>query len=469
MPTFDPQNLAEWTGGSWLAGPVGAIDGFCFDARQIQPGQCFVALSGGARDGHDFIKQAAEGGAVAALVEKPKAIALPQLQVADSLVALGAIAAAVRSQFTKPVVAVTGSCGKTSTKEMLRLLLGECRTHATAGNWNNRIGVPMTLFGMQPARQDFAVIEAGINQPGEMAELGQMIRADLNVLTNIGDAHLELLGSRENIAAEKSLLVAHAAEGSPVILPAEVLGYPAYAALAARAIVIAEEGQDVPTCEVRRVIRYRIDPDTQADVHPKGILPVPRGQILWLDGQSYHIASPSRGIATNAALAIVVAHELGISGADILERIEAWRPSGHRGRIAELGGQTFYIDCYNANPSSMADALEAFVHSAPQDVARYYILGAMNELGETAVDQHTAVGRLLALRLQDRAAFVGPDLLTQAYRSGTLASGADPSQLVCAENIEKIKSTVAPFAGAIFLKGSRSYRLELLVPQVLIP
>lgn len=453
MPTFDPQKLAEWTGGSWLAEPVGAIDGFCFDARQIQPGQCFVALSGGARDGHDFITQAAQGGAVAALVEKARPLALPQLQVVDSLVALGAIAAAVRSQFAKPIVAVTGSCGKTSTKEMLRLLLGESRTHATAGNWNNRIGVPMTLFGLDSVAQDFAVIEAGINQPGEMAELGQMIHADLNVLTNIGDAHLERLGTRANVAAEKSLLAAYADAGSPVIMPAEALGYPAYAALADRAIALLDERQGSPIHQVRQAIYFRIEP-------------VLRGQTVWLDGESFRIASPSRGMATNAALAIVAARELGIAEADIRERIEAWRPSGDRGRMADLGRQTFYIDCYNANPSSMADALEAFICSTPQDVARYYILGAMNEIGDTAADQHAAIGRRMALRPQDRAAFVGPKVLTQAYESGALAAGANPEQLQRAENIEKIKSTVAPFAGAIFLKGSRSYRLELLVPEI---
>lgn len=460
MPTFDPMKLAEWTGGSWLAEPVGAIDGFCFDARRIRPGQCFVALSGGARDGHDFITQAARGGAVAALVEKPRPLALPRLQVADTLVALGAIAAAVRSQFTKPLVAVTGSCGKTSTKEMLRLLLGRSRTHATAGNWNNRIGVPMTLFGLDPVTQDFAVVEAGINQPGEMAELGSMIRADLNVLTHIGDAHLERLGTREKIAAEKSLLAAHAVEGSPVILPAAALRYPAYAALADRAIVLLEEGRESPFDEVRRTIRYRIEPVSQAGI-------VPRVQSLRIDGHSYTIASSSRGIAVNAALAIVAARELGVAGADIRAGIEAWRPSGDRGRIATQGAQTFYIDCYNANPSSMADALDAFVRSAPQAVARYYILGAMNELGETGAQKHAAVGGLLDLRPEDRAAFVGPAPLTEAYESGALAAGADPAQLQRAENIEKIKSTVAPFAGAIFLKGSRNYRLELLVPEQL--
>ncbi len=473
MSSFHAQNLADWTGGTWLNEPAAPLCGFCFDARQIQPGQCFVALSSGVRDGHDFIEQAAQGGAVAALVEQPKALALPQLQVADSLAALGAIAAAVRGQFTKPVVAVTGSCGKTSTKEMLRLLLGEVRTHATAGNWNNLIGVPMTLFGLDAAQQDFAVIEAGINQPDEMAALGHMIRADLNVLTNIGAAHLELLGTQANVAAEKSLLAQYAAVDSPIVLPAEVLDYPAYAALAERVIVLLPVDQPEPELPVRAIVRYEIV--EQESQKPEGRVPprprlaclpaLPQSQQITVDGQRYTIASPSRGIATNAALAIVAARQLGIAEADIRQRIEAWRPTGSRGRIETVDTQTFYIDCYNANPSSMADALDAFARSTPQGVERFYILGAMNELGSTAPEQHAAIGRQLTLRSQDRAAFIGPTKLTQAYETGAVAAGANAAQLQSAENIEKIKSTVAQFSGAIFLKGSRSYQLEQLLPQ----
>ena len=180
MSRFDPKDIAAWSKGVWQENELPeAITGFCFDARQLKSGECFVALSGGARDGHAFTAQAAELGAGALLVERPQSVALPQLIVDDSLLAMGAIGAGVRQRFDPPVVGITGSCGKTSTKEMLRVLLGEPRTHATAGNWNNRIGVPMTLFGLDADQHDFAVVEAGINQPGEMAELGTMIEADL--------------------------------------------------------------------------------------------------------------------------------------------------------------------------------------------------------------------------------------------------------------------------------------------------
>lgn len=461
MPLFEPEKLAEWSGGTWLAGPPAGIGGFCFDARLIQPGQCFVALAGGARDGHDFLQQAAQGGAVAALVEQARPIALPQLQVRDSLAALGAIAAAWRAAFPHPVVAVTGSCGKTSTKEMLRRLLGGDITHATAGNWNNRIGVPMTLFGLDPLQQRFAVIEAGINQPGEMAQLGQMIHADLNVLTNIGYAHLELLGSLENIAGEKSLLAHHAKADSPIILPADALRYAVYADLSERVIALHEEDQPLPDLPVREWVRYRIESDEPAENAPGSDHP---GQRLILASQSYPIASSSRGIAVNAALAIVAARRLGVAEADIQTRIQAWRPTGQRGEIRRVGEQLFYVDCYNANPSSMADALSAFVSGTSQNVARYYILGAMNELGASTHEQHAKIGRLLKLRAEDCVAFVGPAEWTRAYEDGARAVGVSSAQIERVETANALESSVARFKGAIFLKGSRSYQLEQLIP-----
>ena len=457
MSSFDLQDLAAWTGGSWFDEPKLAIEGLCFDARQIKPGQCFVALKTGTRDGHEFLEQAARGGAVAAIVENTEPIALPQLKVSDSLVALGAIGTALRSKFSKPVVGITGSCGKTSTKEILRCLLGEDRTHATAGNWNNRIGVPITLSGLDSNQQDFAVIEAGINQPNEMVQLGTMIQADLNVLTNIEAAHLELLNSLENVASEKSLLAELAKPGSPIILHFNALRYHAYKKLAHRAIVLLPEGATDPGLPSKQIIRYKV---SEQMVNPGENRALEAFRLVTIDGQNYPISSPSEGIASNTALAIVAAKYLGILESDIRKRVDAWRPSGNRGYVETFGEQTFYIDCYNANPSSMADALDAFNRSTPQNIARFYILGAMDELGTTAPAHHEAIGHLLKLRPKDRAAFVGSKELTNAY-----AAAISPQQCICTDSVEKIKSTIAQFQGAIFLKGSRNYSLEKLLPS----
>ena len=457
MPTFDSNDLAQWTNGNWIGTLSKKIEGFCFDARLIKPGQCFVALNCGAGDGHNYIKQAVKGGAVAALVEQvQKTLHIPQLKVANSLNALGDIARAVRVKFDKPVIAVTGSCGKTTTKEMLRILLGESVTLATAGNWNNCIGVPMTLFNLDSQKQDYAVVEAGISQPGEMALLGKMIRSDLNILTNIGAAHLELLGTLDNIASEKSLLVKYAEESSPIILTSEVLRFPAYKDISKRAIVLIPEGEAQPTLATRSVVRYKLCAGNQGN------------HILTVDQKSYTIWSASTGITINAALAIVAARILGIAEVDICERIESWRPSGHRGLIQKAGGQTFYIDCYNANPTSMIDALDAFDRCEIGDADRYYILGVMNELGETALEHHENVGEHLALRAKDKVIFVGPELLTRAYVIGALRAGAHSEQLQSVDCVKKIISSVALFKGAIFLKGSRSNHLEELLPKSLL-
>ena len=456
MTHFDPQDMAMWSNGVWQENELPAgITGFCFDARQLRPGECFVALSGAARDGHAFTAQAAEQGAGALLVEHPQSVSLPQLVVNDSLVAMGAIGAGLRQAFVEPVIGITGSCGKTSTKEMLRVLLGESRTHATAGNWNNRIGVPMTLFGLDSDQHDFAVIEAGINQPGEMVELGRMIEPDLSVVTNIASAHLELLGSLEQIAAEKADLALCARTNTPVVLPNSVFQYAAFAACAERALVLAAEGEQVSS-QASRVIRYRLNVagTGHSDLH------LSEGTTV----ERFQITSPSEGICANAALAIIAARELGISDAVIRERIALWLPSSNRGRIASQGEQTFYIDCYNANPASMRDALTAFCRATSPEQARCYVLGAMNELGAESVALHREVGRQLRLRSADRVLFVGPDALTQAYSDGAIEVGVEHAQLNCFTDVEKMKSVVADFAGALFLKGSRSYALEKLLP-----
>lgn len=450
MLAFQAGELARITGGTWADGQPELIQGFHFDTRQIESGHCFVALASEGRDGHDFLPDALSRGASCALTSRVVEGGLAQLVVPDTLAAMGAIGAEQRSRFTKPVVGITGSCGKTSTKEMLRLLLGQKVTHATAGNWNNRIGVPMTLFALDPAVHDYAVIEAGINQPGEMVLLGAMIRPDLTILTNIGPAHLERLGSLERIAAEKSEL---AGTGGPVVLPASVLQYPAFARMGQNCLALRFGDEQVPL-EVGRVVDCRIEPVDGACASK-----------LLLEGRTYLLRSASSGMAQNAALALVAARELGIPENLLAQRLEAWTPEGRRGRVVAAEGCFYYIDCYNANPASMLDALATFEQSAPSRMPRCYVLGAMNELGQEAEAFHRSIGSKLLLRAQDRAFFVGPEGLTGAYLKGALSTGASSGQFECAENVATLQSMVADCNGALFLKGSRAYSLEQLLPD----
>ena len=460
MDRFNPEEVASWSGGAWQdARMPGAIVGFCFDARLIKPGECFVALSCGARDGHEFVQQALDNGAGSLLLERLQSVSLPQLVVDDSLLAMGAIASGVRRQFSGAVAGITGSCGKTSTKEMLRTILGEPHTHATPGNWNNLIGVPMTLFGLDWKQHDFVVVEAGINQPGEMAALGSVIQADLAIITNIGPAHLELLGSIENIAAEKSLLVAHSKADAPVVLPNSVMRYPAFSKYADRAIVLAAD-DEVIDVSPRHIVRYSLEiPGTGSS------------KLSLRDGdtvQDFEITSPSSGICTNAALAIIAARHLGVSDADIKERLPKWSPASKRGRIEKCDRQTFYIDCYNANPASMGDAFDAFCRSMPSEEPRCYVIGTMNELGENSPDMHRETGRKIELRKNDRVFLVGPSALTQAFAKGAMEKGMSPEQVRSVTDTEMIKSEVAGFSGSIFLKGSRSHQLEKILPEAIV-
>ena len=196
MPSFDPEMLAAWTRGWWTRRPAEAPVGFSVDSRRLTPGVAFVALKTAKRDGHDLLADASRAGASAAIVAKEiPGIDLPQLVVGHPLAALQTVARAQRRNFPGPVIGITGSAGKTSTKELLAALLGgqESGVLATEGNLNNQIGVALTLCRLDPERHRFAVVEAGISAPGEMRLLAAMIEPDVAIVTMVGAAHLEEL------------------------------------------------------------------------------------------------------------------------------------------------------------------------------------------------------------------------------------------------------------------------------------
>ncbi|MDB6114621.1 MAG: murF [Lacunisphaera sp.] len=210
MPTFAAEKMAAWTGGRWTRIPGGAVTGFTQDTRQLAAGQMFVAVKTDQRDGHDYLREAEMRGATAALVERAnKSTAIPQLVVGEAVTAFQHIAREHRREFSGTVIGVSGSVGKTSTKDLLAVLLGGVgpvsdrpgqsktgpasgagRVLATEGNLNNHLGVPLTLTKLDPAIHEFAVIEAGISAPGEMAPLAAMIEPSHSVITLVAPAHL---------------------------------------------------------------------------------------------------------------------------------------------------------------------------------------------------------------------------------------------------------------------------------------
>ncbi len=454
MSVFDPRALAADSGGTWHGFPAVSPTGFGIDSRTLVAGQAFVALTTGRRDGHEFLGEAAGRGASAAVVSRlVPGTRLPQLLVPDTLAALQALARAHRARFARPVVAVTGSAGKTSTKDLLAVLLGSPDVVlATEGNLNNHIGVPLTLLRLDPARHEAAVIEAGISGPGEMDVLGELIRPDVAVITLVAPAHLDRLRSVAGVAGEKARLAAHLRDGGVAVFPASCLEHEAF--------------RGIP-----RPVLVATPPDFRPAILPARALAVPfvarqSGEatqlcLTWHGSvEEFDFRRVSTGMAGNAALALAAALHLGVDADTLRTRVHAWRPAAMRGEIIRRDDGIVYLDCYNANPASMLDALETFAALAPAAGPRLFVVGCMEELGADSAALHRATGERWPVREGDRLIIFG----TQA---GDLAEGVrsrhrDADLWV---NPERAAATNAlrEFRGAIFLKGSRRYALETLL------
>lgn len=458
MPAFAPALLARWTAGHWTTLPAAPLHGFAIDSRAVRAGEVFVALKTDARDGHGFLAAALAAGATAALVSRPNpALALPQLVVADPLAAFQAIAREHRRAFTGPVIGVTGSAGKTSTKNLLALLLGATESAAasspvlaTAGNLNNHLGVPLTLTRLDPAQHRFAVIEAGISAPGDMDPLAAMIAPDIALTTLIAPAHIKELGSLEGVAGEKSRLSAAVRPTGVAIFPTQCAAFAAFRDLTVRHMVIEPAEVVRPAAPPKDKVYFAITQrgDTTA-------IALAYGQPPPL---TFSLRRVTDGMAQNAVLAICVALWLGVSPGLVQSRLNAYAPAPLRGEWRRTPSQLQYLDCYNANPASMLDALATFYAVAPAAEPRLFIVGGMEELGPEAARHHRALGRSLHLRPQDELVTMGD--YAAEVRTGALENGNADARLTVVTSHAAIAARLAGFRGAVFVKGSRRYQLE---------
>lgn len=453
MPTFAPSQLAEWSGGRWVTEPTATLSGFGVDTRTLKSGQVFVALRTEKRDGHDFLEAARSAGAAAAIVaHHVDGSPLAQLVVADPLLAFQAIARAHRLLFKGPVVGITGSCGKTSTKELVALLLGgaEAGVLATEGNLNNHLGVPLTLTRLDPSAHRFAVIEAGISGPGEMDVLADMIRPDLAITTLIGPAHLQELGGLEGVAREKSKLGSGVRAAGVAVFSGQCAGFAAYRDLEVSRMIVEPAPVLRPEQPPRDTVYFTTTQREETTAVSMAFgLPPP---------DVFTFRKVSEGMAQNAALAICSARWLGVPVDLIKTRIAGWGAARWRGEVIRSGGRLYYVDCYNANPASMRDALQAFAGVAPAVQPRLYLLGCMEELGPDAPFFHQQIGAGLALRTGDHAVVLGGE--AASLRVGLLAAGALPAQVEHASDSAALAPLVAAWQGSVFVKGSRRYQLE---------
>ena len=453
MPTFSPDLLAKWTGGRWTVSPVRPLTGFMTDTRQLRAGQVFVAIKTDQRDGYAFLADAQGAGASAALVVTPDhSLALPQLVVADPLVAFQAIAREHRRAFRGPVIGISGSAGKTSTKNLLSLVLGGAATGvlATEGNLNNHLGVPLTLTRLDPDTHKFAVIEAGISAPGEMAPLADMISPDVTLITLVAPAHTQQLGGIEGVAREKAVLPAAVRPAGVAIFPKQAMEFSAFRELGVRTMILEPAEVIRPAAPPKDKVYFAVT--QRGDSTAIALAYGPPPPLV------FTLRRVTDGMAQNAALAICAALWLGVSRETIQARLAAWTPARLRGEIREEDGRLLYLDCYNANPASMADALATFDAITPADEPRLFILGCMEELGVESPVHHRQLGRKLPIRAGDRLFVIG----TQAHElcTGVLEQGDFRTQIQIVSSLDPITACVAEWPGAIFVKGSRRYQLE---------
>ena len=389
------KELCAAVGGTLLQQSGAVVTQVSTDSRSIPNRALFVPLAGERFDGHDYLDAALERGAAGCLTARKPASLLPDkfyIQVSDTLEALKALAAWYRAKFDIPMVQVTGSAGKTTTKEMIAAVLSQrFSTLKTQDNFNNAIGTPMTLLNLAPEHQA-AVIETGMNHFGEIRYLGEMVRPTVAVITNVGDAHIENLGgTRQGILQAKCEIFENLQPGglavlngddellSGLMLPFETVLCGRHERCGVRVTNVAEHGIEGVTCTVT----------TKRDVY------------------EVSIPSPGAYMIYPAAMAIAIGEHLGLTKAELLSGIAAYRPVGSRMHLVRCGGDRIIIDdCYNANPQAMAEALRILAQT--EHPRRMAVLGDMGELGDLTEQAHRDMGALTRTLGLDTVVAVGP-------------------------------------------------------------
>jgi UDP-N-acetylmuramoyl-tripeptide--D-alanyl-D-alanine ligase len=420
-----------------------AFSGVSTDSRSIQPGSLFVALRGERFDGHDYLASVAQAGATAAIVRQgtPPVAPLVLLEVEDPLRAFGLLARARRRELSGPVIAVTGTNGKTSTKQMLAAALGtRYRTYATRANLNNLIGVPQTILEAPPETEAL-IVEAGANLPGEIARYREIIEPSIAIVTNAVAGHLEGFGSLAGVVEEKLSLTTG--------VPLAIVGVDP-PALAAGARVRAE--------------RVRTAALNGADVVPDKVgLDEAARPVITIGGETFVLAARGLHQADNAIRVWCVAQELGLDLPKVARALEGFAMPGGRGELLQEGALTILNDCYNANPQSFR-AVIATAAAMRGDRRLVFVAGTMRELGAQSAALHREIAAELVDLHPELLAAVGDFVPALEPYAGALrhrlVTAADPLTLAprVAEHLRGDEIVV--------LKASRGVALERILPAL---
>ncbi|MBI5586915.1 MAG: UDP-N-acetylmuramoyl-tripeptide--D-alanyl-D-alanine ligase [Deltaproteobacteria bacterium] len=448
---FDVTEIAKAVGGTVMRGPKDAIvTGVATDSRKAASGEIFFALKGPSFDGHAFVGEVASKGVSAAVVERTEGLGeLPAsftlIEVKETLEALGALALYVRGLSRIPFVAVSGSAGKTTTKEMIASILSVSRNVLkTEGNKNNLIGLPLTIFNLTPAHEA-AVVELGISETWEMERLVNICRPDVALLTNIGRGHLKTLGSLEGVAKAKGALF--------TLLPFHAVRI---VNLDDQWVVKLSEGfENTVTYSLKEkadvtVLAHKQDPDFGGIEAVYGV----RGKDLQV-----RFSTPGATNIINGAAAIAAALSLGTALDDMRKGLENFRPVKGRMHVLKVDGFTVLDDTYNANPESMSSALKTLAAARGRKVA---VLGDMLELGAVTDAEHERVGRLAGELKVDFVVAIGAN-------SGVLADGARKAGVKSVLSFKDRSEALGALKGlvregdTVLVKGSRGVALEAIV------
>jgi UDP-N-acetylmuramoyl-tripeptide--D-alanyl-D-alanine ligase len=434
-----------------LLGPDASFGAVTTDTRKDVRGSLFVALAGPHFDGNDYVEAAAVAGAAGALVSRPADVSMSQVAVADTRAAFAIMARSWRRNFEIPLIAVTGSAGKTTVKSMIAAILGSaCKVCATEGNLNNDVGVPITL--MRLAREhEAAVLELGANHAGEIDFLASLVEPTVAVITNAGAAHLEGFGSIAGVAAAKGELLDHLTSRSTAVLNADDAYFDEWCGRArARGARIASFG-----------FASHADCTVVGEAAPGGSGSLFRMRLP--DATEVDIDLPLPGLhnVRNSLAAAAACFSIGVTAAQIatgLARVEAVR--GRLVAVPGFGGASIIDDSYNANPTSVRAALD---HLARLGGRRVFAFGDMGELGPDAAAMHHDIG-VYAVGRCDALVTIGP----------LAAQAADPfgDAATRCSDIEAAASAIAPLLGpatTVLVKASRSMGLERLVQKLRAP
>jgi UDP-N-acetylmuramoyl-tripeptide--D-alanyl-D-alanine ligase len=453
MPTLTCRELAEMVGGDVIQNPDATFSAVVIDSRQVTAEAVFFAIKGERLDGHDFLDQAlatARGAVVARVPENvpaDKAI----VRVGDTTDALKRLARGIRERFPFTLIAITGSAGKTTTKEMIATLIAtERRTFRSFGNFNNQIGNPLSIDNV-PDDAEVVVSEMGMNHAGEIAEMAGNVRPDIGVYTNIGPVHIEFFGTIEKIAAAKRELLENLKPGGTVVLNTD-----------SEHVMRIAEGFDGTK------VTYGVEHDAQyraTNLRERGLLGT-RFTVVAEGGEhEFELALPGKHNLDNLLAAIATARSIGISWDGITRGVADVKPAYHRGVIVPYRDATIYDDTYNSNPYALGRALE-LLDQADVQGRRIAVIGDMLELGDKELDYHRDSGRAIPKSV---AAIVAVGKRSTSLLDGAREAGFAEDALHHFDDAQAAGEFLRTFIGSgdlVLVKASRGIGLDKIVTML---